>query len=74
MTGFITRWLPPPDARGPVTCDACGCRLIGTKAEGWHHFPSLHPTQDARGCRPLCVDALHDRFGRVADEATFAAA
>jgi hypothetical protein len=45
----------------------------------YRHFPSLAAGQDARGCRPHCVDALHDRDGRVviataADEAAFDAA
>ena len=53
---------------GPVTCAVCGCRLLpGTGAEdgGWRHFPSLMGGHDARGCRPQCVDELHDRDGRV---------
>jgi len=74
MTGSITHWLPPADANGPVTCDTCGCRLVATELETWHHFPSLHPGQDARGCRPFCVDAQHDRHGRVVDQAAIPAA
>jgi len=31
----------------------------------YRHFSSLAPGQDARGCRPHCVDALHDFDGRV---------
>jgi hypothetical protein len=69
MTGTITQWLPPPDANGPITCDVCGCRLVAEGDEVWRHFPSLHPEQDARGCRPFCVDAPHDRFGRAPQEA-----
>ena len=65
VTGMITQWLPPPDARGPVTCDTCGCRLVLVETEVWRHFPSNVAGQDARGCRPACADALHDRFGRV---------
>jgi hypothetical protein len=64
----VTRFLPPRDATGPVTCAVCGCRLMaGTGSEdgAWRHFPSLAAGQDARGCRPSCVDALHDGDGRV---------
>jgi hypothetical protein len=73
MTGTITQWLPPPDANGPITCDVCGCRLVAEQDETWRHFPSMHPGQDARGCRPFCVDEVHDRFGRVLADAVFAA-
>lgn len=70
MTDSLTRWLPPSDPSGPVTCVVCGCRL--TAAEGfegaaWRHFPSLMPGQDARGCRPRCLDQLHGRDGRVSE-------
>lgn len=74
MTGTLTSWLPPPDARGPVTCHTCGCRLVGDEAQGWRHFPSPRAFQDARGCRPVCVDSLHDRFGRVERDAAIASA
>lgn len=60
---MITNWLPAPDARGPVTCHTCGCRLEAVSVEAWRHFPSSVEGQDARGCRPPCADALHDRFG-----------
>lgn len=74
MVGMITQWLPPPEANGPVTCDVCGCRLIREDEDGaetWRHFPSLASGQDARGCRPFCVEAPHDRFGRsIADLVT----
>jgi hypothetical protein len=46
----------------------CGCRLVAQSGRDdgtWRHFPSLMAGQDARGCRPQCVDALHDRDGRV---------
>jgi hypothetical protein len=66
---MITNWLPAPDARGPVTCGTCGCRLEMLAPETWHHFPSTTPGQDARGCRPACVDADHERFGRIAEAA-----
>ena len=51
----------------PVTCTACGCRLeaSGTADEApWFHFGRLGG-RDARGCRPGCVDAAHDREGRA---------
>lgn len=51
----------------PVTCSACGCRLeaSGTADEApWFHFGRLGG-RDARGCRPGCVDAAHDREGRA---------
>jgi hypothetical protein len=66
--GTITQWLPPPDPSGPVSCAICGCRLVDAedpKGPAWRHFPSLHPGQDARGCRTVCVDDLHDRSGRI---------
>lgn len=64
----VTRFLPPREVGGPVTCSVCGCRLMagaGSEDGAYRHFPSLHPGQDARGCRPQCVDALHDSDGRV---------
>lgn len=63
-----TRFPPPHDASGPVTCAVCGCRLMalsGANDGAYRHFPSLLEGQDARGCRPHCVDALHDHEGRV---------
>jgi hypothetical protein len=51
----------------PVTCAACGCRLeaSGTADEApWFHFGRLGG-RDARGCRPLCVEAAHDRRGNA---------
>ena len=68
MYGTITQWLPPPDPSGPVSCAICGCRMVdaeGLDGPAWRHFPSLHPGQDARGCRTVCVNDLHDRSGRV---------
>lgn len=67
---MITDWLPAPDARGPVTCETCGCRLELTSAETWRHFASPVPGTDARGCRPPCADLAHDRFGRVVEGAS----
>jgi hypothetical protein len=49
----------------PVTCAACGCRLeaSGTADDApWFHFGRLGGS-DARGCRPACIDAAHDRGG-----------
>jgi hypothetical protein len=51
----------------PVTCALCGCRLeaSGTADEApWFHFGRLGG-RDARGCRPECVDAAHDRSGQA---------
>jgi hypothetical protein len=51
----------------PVTCASCGCRLeaSGTADEApWFHFGRLGG-RDARGCRPLCVEAAHDRSGNA---------
>ena len=63
-----TQFLPARDAAGPVTCAVCGCRLVaatGREDGAWRHFPSMLSGQDARGDKPYCVDALHDREGRV---------
>lgn len=65
---MITNWLPAPDARGPVTCDVCGCRLELVVAGEWRHFRSDVTGQDARGCRPSCADAAHDSSGRAVVE------
>jgi hypothetical protein len=65
----ITNWLPAPDARGPITCHTCGCRLELVAPETWRHFASAVPGQDARGDRPACVDADHDRFGHAFEDA-----
>jgi len=49
----------------PVTCAACGCRLeaSGTAdAAPWFHFGRMGG-RDARGDRPSCLDAPHDRSG-----------
>jgi transcription initiation factor TFIIIB Brf1 subunit/transcription initiation factor TFIIB len=73
MYPTINRWLPPPDPSGPVTCAICGCRLEAAESDrdyGWRHFSSLHPGQDARGCRTVCSDELHDRDGRMLSGAT----
>ena len=75
MYGTLTMWLPPPDPAGPITCAICGCRLVesdGLDGAGWRHFSSLHPGQDARGCRTGCVDELHGRDGRVIARETIA--
>ena len=68
----VTSFLPPRDATGPVTCAVCGCRLMAATGHDdglYRHFPSLAAGQDARGCRPHCVDALHDDSGRIALDA-----
>jgi hypothetical protein len=57
---------------GPVVCRACGCRLEGPGASAdpndlsttWRHFEGL-PGRDARGCRVVCVDAIHGADGYV---------
>ena len=49
-----------------VTCAACGCRLdaSGTADDApWFHFGRLGG-RDARGDRPACLDAAHDRSGQ----------
>ncbi|HWH24386.1 MAG TPA: hypothetical protein VNW68_05770 [Candidatus Limnocylindria bacterium] len=51
----------------------------GSEDGAWRHFPSLMAGQDARGCRPHCVDELHGQDGRLlqvetADAADAAAA
>ena len=49
-----------------VTCAACGCRLdaSGTADDApWFHFGRLGG-RDARGDRPACLDAPHDRSGQ----------
>jgi len=69
-------WLTSPDPAGPVTCYACGCRLQpadGSDGQSWRHFSSMIPGRDARGDRPPCADAEHDRRGHPV-EATFATA
>jgi hypothetical protein len=69
----VTRFLPPREAGSPVSCAVCGCRLmaaLGSEDGGYRHFPSLYPTQDARGCRPRCVDALHGPDGRTLGDLT----
>ncbi len=67
MSDFsVSRLSPVRDAYGPVTCAVCGCRLtsaVGRDDGAYRHFPSLMAGQDARGCRPGCIDALHDRDG-----------
>jgi len=69
MSEYSTeRFFQARDAAGPVTCAVCGCRLVaatGREDGAYRHFPSLMAGQDARGDRPFCVDALHDRDGRV---------
>ena len=68
MSDFSVSQFSSRDAVGPVTCAACGCRLIGLTGlldGAYRHFPSMKPGQDARGCTTACVDALHDHEGRA---------
>ena len=51
----------------PVTCAVCGCRLepSGTADDApWFHFGRLGG-RDARGDRPACLEAPHDRSGKA---------
>ena len=69
MTIRIHSWRPPPDVTGPVSCHVCGCRLMASAdGEGWQHYPSPDPTRDARGCRPACIDRIHDRSGHALED------
>jgi hypothetical protein len=69
MTIRIHSWRPAPDVAGPVSCDVCGCRLMASgDGDGWQHYPSPDPTRDARGCRPICVDRIHDRSGHALED------
>jgi hypothetical protein len=75
MSDYSVSQFSVRDAAGPVTCAACGCRLLGLtgKDDGaYRHFTSMKPGQDARGCRVECVDALHDHEGRAIAEAAAA--
>jgi hypothetical protein len=69
MSDFsVSQFISARDAAGPVTCAACGCRLVGLSGlldGAYRHFPSMKSGQDARGCRTDCVDSLHDRDGRA---------
>lgn len=70
MNEWTSGYDMPRPANFPVSCAICGCRLMpagGADDAGWRHLPSLDPGHDARGCRPQCVDALHDTEGRVLD-------
>jgi hypothetical protein len=61
-----SRWFAgPTDVSRPVSCSTCGCRLTdapGLTGTAWRHFQSM-PDTDARGCRPKCLEDLHDRSG-----------
>jgi len=64
----VSQFISERESVGPVTCAVCGCRLVGLTGlldGAYRHFPSLKAGHDARGCRPYCVDALHDRDGRA---------
>ena len=61
------RWFAgrTTDAARPVSCTTCGCRLTeaqGLAGSAWRHFQTS-PDTDARGCRPKCLEDLHDRSG-----------
>jgi hypothetical protein len=61
----LERWTGGRDPSGPVTCAVCDCRLAevhGMEDTAWRHF-QLVPGQDARGCRPSCLEELHGRDG-----------
>ena len=76
MSDYTLTFAGTRDSDGPVTCAACGCRLVaatGADDGAWRHFPSLTSGSDARGCRPHCVDELHDGLGRVLIDAAAAA-
>jgi len=47
----------------PITCAACGCRLVAN-GDVWFHFSPMGG-RDARGCRVNCADAAHDASGRA---------
>lgn len=71
MSDFSVSQFSTRDSAGPVTCAACGCRLLGLtgKDDGvYRHFSSMTMDQDARGCRVECVTALHDHEGRAIAE------
>ena len=75
MSDFSVSQFSSRDAAGPVTCSACGCRLLGLtgKDDGvYRHYSSMTVGQDARGCRVACVDALHDHEGNAIAEAAAA--
>lgn len=67
----FTQPIEARPAGGPVTCLTCGCRLTpATDFEGsWRHF-QIRPGQDARGCRPACLEELHRADGTVFRPAT----
>ena len=66
---IIVDGVDRPRPMGPVTCAVCGCRLTPAgEARGetaWQHFTALMPGQDARGCRPRCLEELHGNDGRI---------
>jgi hypothetical protein len=59
--------IVPRRGGGPVTCGICGCRLTpaaGLEGTAWRHF-QIRPGQDARGCRPSCLESLHRADGSI---------
>lgn len=52
--------------KGPVTCEACGCRLeasSGARDGEYRHFGGGLDGRDARGCTVECVGLVHDATG-----------
>jgi hypothetical protein len=75
MSDYSVSQFSSRDSAGPVTCASCGCRLdalTGALDGTYRHFPSMQPDQDARGCRPACIDELHDHDGNAIAEAAAA--
>jgi hypothetical protein len=75
MSDYSVSQFSARDSAGPVTCASCGCRLDGLSGalDGtYRHYASMIPGQDARGCKPACVDALHDHAGLPIVEAAAA--
>jgi hypothetical protein len=75
MSDYSVSQFSLRDSAGPVTCASCGCRLEGLTGlmdGAYRHYQSMIPGQDARGCKPMCVDALHDHDGLPIAEAAAA--
>jgi hypothetical protein len=74
---WITQFGTPHVRNSPVACAVCGCRLTpasGSSDSGWRHLPSLDRQRDARGCRPACIEGLHDADGLLLDRSRSATA
>jgi hypothetical protein len=75
MSDYSVSQFSSRESAGPVTCAACGCRLdalTGPMDGTYRHYTSMNPGQDARGCKPACVDSLHDHDGLPVVEAAAA--